>query len=279
MSGSLEDGSPTAPGAAERRRSYDLDTMDRAAEERRLSTQVVAAAALERPHLDRLHLSPIDRVLDLGCGPGFLSVALGRRCGQLVGVDIDPEFARQADERFREAGLDAGVVCASGTDLPFPDGSFDVVVLRFVLQHVPDPAAILSETRRVLGPGGRLLVVDTDDGGFVLHPAPEGLDRLLDAAVASQAVLGGDRNIGRRLPELVRRTGFDRVRVEVQPATSEDLGLVPFVDIALGFKRQIVDPSRMDPEEVERILAQCYALAEEEGAFGMARAYFLTAWR
>ncbi len=187
MPGPFEDSGPSAAQALAKRRSYDLDAMDRGAEERRLAAQVQVAAELERPHLDRLHLSPIDRVLDLGCGPGFLSLSLGRRCGQLVGVDIDPEFARQADEHFRQAGLDAGVICASGADLPFPDGTFDVVVLRFVLQHVADPASVVREARRVLAPGGRLLVVDTDDGGFVLHPPTPGIDRFLSAAVASKS--------------------------------------------------------------------------------------------
>ncbi len=279
MSGSHEDGSPVAAGAPEQRRSYDLDAMDRDAEHRRLAVQVKAAAELERPHLARLHLSPLDTVLDLGCGPGFLSVPLGRRCGRLVGVDIDPEMVRQASARFRDAGLDAEVVEGSGDDLPFVDGSFDVVVLRFVLQHVPDPAAVVAEAFRVLRPGGRLLVCDTDDGGFMLHPAPPGLDRLLAAAMASQAALGGNRTVGRALPGIVRTAGFQRVRVEVQPATSDDLGFVPFLDIALGFKRQIVHPERMSRHDVQQVLEACYALERDPHAFGLALAWFLTAWK
>jgi SAM-dependent methyltransferase len=279
MPGSNEDGRPGSDITLAGRRSYDLNTMDRAAEERRLAVQVEAAAALERPHLSRLRLSPIDRVLDLGCGPGFLSVDLGRRCGRLIGVDIDPEMVRLANDRFRKAGLDATVIHASGDDLPFQDQSFDVVVLRFVLQHVPDPAAVLAEAFRVLGPGGRLLVCDTDDGGFVLHPAPAGLEEFLAAAIASQSELGGNRRIGRELPGLVRGAGFARVRVDVQPATSEDLGLVPFLDIALGFKRQIIDSKHMHPDQVRRVIADCYALEGRSGVFGMALAYFLTAWK
>ncbi len=277
MSGLPEDGSAVTPARPRRRRSYDLDAMDRSAEERRLAVQVKAAAELERPHLERLNLSPLDTVLDLGCGPGFLSLGLGRRCGRLVGVDLDAEMVRQADARFREAGLDAQVYQASGDDLPFREGVFDVVVTRFVLQHVPDPAAVVAEAFRVLRPGGRLLVCDTDDGGFVLHPAPEGLERLLRAAEASQGAVGGNRLIGRELPGLLRTAGFSKVRVDVQPATSEDLGFVPFVDIALGFKRQIVHPDRMPPAEVHAVLEACYALEGDPRAFGMALAYFLTA--
>lgn len=274
-----EDGIAVATERPEQRRSYDLDALDREAEHRRLAAQVEAAETLERPHLDRLCLSDTDRVLDLGCGPGFLSVALGRRCGQLVGVDIDPEMVRQANARFAAEGLDAHVVQGSGTDLPFDAETFDVVVLRFVLQHVPDPAAVVAEAWRVLRPGGRLLICDTDDGGFVLHPAPPGLDDLLTAAMQSQADVGGNRKIGRELPGIVRSAGFARTRVDIQPATSDDVGLVPFLDIALGFKRQIIHPDYMSGWRVRDVLAACYALEHDPRAFGMALAWFLTAWK
>jgi hypothetical protein len=124
-----------------------------------------------------------------------------------------------------------------------------------------------------------MLICDTDDGGFVLHPSPPGLDRLLAAAVASQAALGGNRLVGRTLHGIAETTGFKRVRVDVQPATSRDVGWAPFLDVALGFKRQIVHPDRMSPQEVRQVLDDCYALEHDPHAFGMALAYFVTAWK
>ncbi|HET7031373.1 MAG TPA: class I SAM-dependent methyltransferase [Candidatus Limnocylindrales bacterium] len=108
-----------------------------------------------------------DRVLDVGCGTGSLAIAAARvvgPSGRLAGVDPSPEMIERASAKARRAGVSVGFVATAGEALPFPAGSFDVVTLSLVLHQLPVDAlhATMAGVRRVLAPGGRLLLVDLD---------------------------------------------------------------------------------------------------------------------
>jgi ubiquinone/menaquinone biosynthesis C-methylase UbiE len=99
-------------------------------------------------------------LLDVGTGPGVLLVELaGRRPDlQLTGIDLSADMVAAATRNLGEVGATAKV--ASVTDLPFPDGSFDLVVSSLSLHHWDEPEAAVPELARVLRPGGRLVVYD-----------------------------------------------------------------------------------------------------------------------
>lgn len=114
------------------------------------------------------------RVLEVGCGPGYLALRLARRHGLAVtGLDLDPAMidrARMNADRApgggdRRPAFQVGDVAA----LPFPDGSFDLVVSTLSMHHWADPAAGLAEIGRVLRPDGRALVWDFRPGRAPLH--------------------------------------------------------------------------------------------------------------
>jgi ArsR family transcriptional regulator len=96
---------------------------------------------------------------DLGCGTGAASMALARHVGRVVGVDGSEEMLAAA--RGRAAGV-RNVEWRMGTleALPLEDATLDAAVMLLVLHHVPSPVAALAEARRVLKPGGRLVIVD-----------------------------------------------------------------------------------------------------------------------
>lgn len=103
---------------------------------------------------------PVDSALDLGCGVGDVALLLSRRCRTVTAVDVSLVNAGRARENLRRSGARRTRVVQCGAErLPFADGSFDLVVLADVMEHVPDPRGSLAEIGRVLRPGGRLVAV------------------------------------------------------------------------------------------------------------------------
>jgi SAM-dependent methyltransferase len=113
------------------------------------------------------------RVLDVGCGPGHLANRLARDHGLTVtGLDLDPAMiarARGNAEQRVPAEHRPTFVVGGVAALPFPEGSFELVVSTLSMHHWADPAAGLAEIARVLRPGGRALVWDIRAGVVPLH--------------------------------------------------------------------------------------------------------------
>jgi len=99
------------------------------------------------------HFAPDLRLLDIGCGTGWLA----EHFSSYTGIDASADAVRRATANGRN-------VIAGDVDqpLPFPDGSFDAVVLKDVLEHVADPVAVVCEARRVLRPGGLVFASSPD---------------------------------------------------------------------------------------------------------------------
>ena len=125
-------------------------------------------------------------ILDIGSGPGFLACELAEAVGPTGGVHgIDPSEAMLALARSRERSRDAAPVefsTGSAERLPFLESTFDLVTATQVYEYVPDIDRALVEARRVLRPGGRLLVLDTDWDSIVWHSSDsERMRRVLAA--------------------------------------------------------------------------------------------------
>src|ERR687897_2844679 len=114
------------------------------------------------------------RVLEVGCGPGHLSIRLARQHGlDTTGLDLDPAMIERARANAGRAGQGFGplpsFLVGDVASMPFPEGSFDLVVSTFSMHHWADPAAGLAEIDRVLRPGGRAFVWDFRPGAVPLH--------------------------------------------------------------------------------------------------------------
>lgn len=129
-------------------------------------------------------------VLDIGTGPGVLIVELAKRRPDLrmTATDLSADMVERAKRNLRGFGDRVTVRVADATDLPFADGSFDLVVTSFSLHHWDDPEAAVPELARVLRPGGRLVVYDFTDAPY---------DRFTDAA-QERGLFGDGR--GERTP-------------------------------------------------------------------------------
>lgn len=146
------------------------------------------------------HLGPGTRLLDVGCGPGSITLDLAERVGEAVGVDGSATVIEQARSATGAKGDDRTVFeVADAMALPFDDDSFDVVHAHQVLQHVGDPVAVLREMARVARPGGLVAVRDADYGAMTWAPSHPGLTRWLDLYRAAARGAGGEPDAGRHL--------------------------------------------------------------------------------
>ena len=158
-------------------------------------------------------LAPGQRLLDVGCGPGTITLDLAASVapGEVVGIDAAAEVVVAARAAAAEAGSEVRFETGDVYALAFDDDSFDVVHAHQVLQHLTDPVAALRELRRVLRPGGTLAVRDSDYGAFTWSPASPALDRWLALYHDVTRRNGADADAGRSLSAWVRAAGFSDI--------------------------------------------------------------------
>ncbi|MDP2932338.1 MAG: class I SAM-dependent methyltransferase [Chloroflexota bacterium] len=109
-------------------------------------------------------------ILDVGCGDGRLTWYLAQETSrEIIGIDLSRSGFRKAKEQAHQAGVGHLVRCLKGDarHLDFPDGQFDVVILSYSLHHIEDSPAALREIRRVLRPGGTIIISEHEikEGG------------------------------------------------------------------------------------------------------------------
>jgi ubiquinone/menaquinone biosynthesis C-methylase UbiE len=174
-------------------------------------TRLLGFDGARRDLLLQANLRPGDRVLDIGCGTGSLAVLVKQRFPdvEVIGLDPDGKALARATRKAQRAGADVRFDRGFADALEYPDASFDRVLSSFMFHHLERAAkdATLHEIRRVLKPGGRLLLLDFDGPQSELRPLRNGLHshrRLRDNAedtmlkLMVNAGLTDARSTGRR---------------------------------------------------------------------------------
>jgi SAM-dependent methyltransferase len=157
------------------------------------------------------YLADGQQVLDIGSGPGTITIDLARRVrpGRVIGVDASADIVEQAAGLAASAAVDnVEFRVGDAYALDFADASFDIVHAHQVLQHLARPVDALREFRRVLRPGGILAARDVDYGGVIWSPDSPGLTRWLELYHDVHAWNGGDPHAGRHLRRHAREAGF-----------------------------------------------------------------------
>lgn len=244
-------------------------------EARRLADQAGTLAALL--HHDTAY-APGAQVLEAGCGTGQQSLILAAHSpgARITSVDISPQSLEQACQAVAQAGFqNVSFQQADIFDLPFAPASFDQVFVCFVLEHLADPVGALESLARVLKPGGGICVVEGDHGSCYFHPETPASRQAWQCLVESQARLGGDSLIGRRLYPLLSQAGFKQVRVEPRmvyvdqgrPELVEGFIRRTIIPMVEGVRQMALADGLMTQADWEQGIADLHASAQAGGTF------------
>ncbi len=161
------------------------------------------------------HLRPGMDLLDVGCGPGTITVDLARRVapGRVVGTDLSADVLQAARRRAADAGVRVEFRRADlyGSDLG--EAAYDVVHAHQVLQHVPDPVGALRQMRHCCRTGGVVAARDADYAAMFWYPLLRELERWRELYRTVARQNGGEPDAGRRMSAWARAAGFTDVAV------------------------------------------------------------------
>jgi len=168
--------------------------------------------------LREMNASPGDRILDVGSGLGQFTRMMARTVQRTVtGIERDTDQIAACRQLASDESESPLLDIREGDVQAFPLrkeewGSFDLAHARFVLEHVSDPGAVVSNMVRAVRPGGRIILEDDDHDLLRLWPDPPGAAAAWDAYCRSFSTLGNDPAIGRKLPALIALAGGRPVR-------------------------------------------------------------------
>lgn len=183
------------------------------------------------PLIAPLDLQPGLSVLDVGSGPGYMALELGRRVGAsglVMGVDINATFVSQATERAQAQGLaQVRFQRAAFPPLPFADCCFDRTFCKNVLEYVDSAEETVREIARVTKSGGKVVLIDSDWDMLALDVTDEALHERILHAVKTTATR--EPRIGRKLYCLCKTAGLREVTVRIFASPDLDGWALPML--------------------------------------------------
>jgi ubiquinone/menaquinone biosynthesis C-methylase UbiE len=226
-------------------------------------------------------------LLDVGCGPGTVTVEFGERLGDenVVGVDM-ADAALAAARAFADtAGSAVRFERADALALPFDADSFDIVHTHQTLQHVPDPVAMLRSMARVARPGGIIAARETDYGATTWYPLLPALAHWLELYRRVHRATSGEPDAARHLVAWARAAGLQSLRVSGSSwvfATPEQRawwgGAWAVRAVESDFAKHAIDGGHATTNELQRISAAWREWADHDDAwFSMTHGELLAA--
>ena len=230
--------------------------------------RLLSQAALIQPFLYQgwEQLGQPNRILEVGCGVGAQLHFLAHRYpeAQLTGLDRSSEQLAKAASHLRGVELVQG----QAESMPFADASFDLVCVYFVLEHVLEPSAVIREIDRVLSPSGFVAISEVHNPSLYFYPACPAASAYWALYNRLQRELGGDPEIGVKLPFLVRQPGWKQLNYStfsprldgsVESAEGRDevtrfwLELMRSVEPSLKERGWLKDPFQQVERELETL--------------------------
>ncbi|WP_194542606.1 methyltransferase domain-containing protein [Paenibacillus sp. JZ16] len=221
----------------ERQSTYNIQnaTLGFESEIERLKVQATMGWAKEFRNLQWYGLQNGMKIIELGSGPGFVTEQIVNSLpdSQVTALEIDGALIDKAKNLLEHVPSSRlRFVQSSVYDTTLPDQSFDFAVARLLFLHLHNPVLAAQEIYRVLKPGGKLVIIDVDDGIFgAVYPDIDVLPTVLKKIADHVANKGGNRHIGRSLPRLLKNAGYTDIDTDAIIQHSDIHGIE-------GFKHQ-----------------------------------------
>jgi arsenite methyltransferase len=211
---------------------------------RRVEAAYVTADVIEQRRIVMGMLEPAlgEHVLDIGVGPGLLAAEIAAAVGPegaVSGIDLSETMLAMAATRAeRDGSARIELRIAGAEELPYPDATFDAVVSTQVFEYVPDVPRAISEIWRVLKPGGRVLLLDSDWDSIVWRSSDNARMQHVLTLWAEHLV---DPFLPRTLRDTLAHSGFDAARPVIVPIFNVGFDENTFSAILIGLVSQFVN--------------------------------------
>lgn len=192
-------------------------------------------------------LEPGMNLLDLGCGPGTITMGLAEAVnpGQVHGIDMEESQVAMA-QAAAEASNHANAIFQVGNalSLPFEDGTFDVLHAHAVIMHIPDIKAVMAEAKRVLKPGGIIATRDLIGESCFIEPGTDGLREAWTIFTNLMRGNGAHPEMGKEMKGIMLDAGFTDVRSSASfdsYSTPADLAFYYSFIVEWFFSEQLIE--------------------------------------
>ncbi len=180
-------------------------------EQERLHKQ---ASILSEMTYENLDFSGIHTLLELGCGTGGQTEIILQKAPhiqQITAVDISSVQLQKAKQNLAHLDHKINFIQASATNTKLPSNSFDAIFICWLLEHVPNPQAVVNEAFRLLKPNGKIFITEVHNESLKTFPKKENVQKYMQIFNDFQYNLGGDPNIGIKLGTLTYKAGFKNI--------------------------------------------------------------------
>ncbi|HXZ00669.1 MAG TPA: class I SAM-dependent methyltransferase [Stellaceae bacterium] len=222
---------------------------------RRLRRQASIAVDLEMQHLYGAGLASGMKVMDLGCGPGIISVEMAQRTSprMLMAIDCNEISLAETWRRLTDNSIPQAEArnCNVYDERLRYTGKYNFIYSRFLFQHLSEPLLALANIRRCLEETGRLCICDIDDQWLSVTPEPPEFRSLIDRAGRGQSARGGDRKVGTKLVHYLERAGYRDIRSSALLVSTDLIGKEAFCDLVFGYKLEVVPDSELETAKQE----------------------------
>lgn len=250
----------------------------------KMRSQINMSWEQEEKIFDLLGVKDGISILEIGCGPGFVTEKMLIKYPNsfITSTDLSQQSISHAAEYLRvHKNRRVTLVQDDILNTELPEGKYDLAVARYVFQHLNDPSLAIRNIKKLLKPGGQLIIIDVDDGMWgIMEPAISVVTELLTKCGDGQKAGGGNRLIGRDLWKLMNDAGYKNINYLALPVTSHQIGLESFKSLVdINQIKLMYSYGMLSKEEAQKIIESFRSFFSFENSYALSLLFFSSGFK